>query len=50
MKIVDYGHVAGYGRKDRFFSLTRIRQMAADPPTLGKIVQGSVETCEVIHT
>src|SRR5271168_1715016 len=27
MKIVDYGHVAGYGGKDRLFSLTGIRQM-----------------------
>src|SRR5271157_5220476 len=27
MKIVEFGHVAGYGRKDRLFSLTGIRQM-----------------------
>src|SRR6516225_3825931 len=29
MKIVDYGHVAEYGRKDRLFSLTGIRRMNA---------------------
>jgi len=51
MKIVDYGHVAGYGRKGRLFSLTGIRQMNAPihPPS-SSIVQEPVEKCEVIHT
>jgi hypothetical protein len=50
MKIVDYGHVTGYGRKDRLFSLAGIRQMNARirlPSS--SIVQESVEKCEVVH-
>jgi hypothetical protein len=44
MKIVDYGHVAEYGRKDRLFSLTGIRQMNAPIRQLsGSILQEPVE-------
>jgi hypothetical protein len=50
MKIVDYGHVAEYGRKDRLFSLTGIRQMNAPIRQLSSsIVQESAEKCEVVH-
>jgi hypothetical protein len=44
MKIVDYEHVAEYGRKDRLFSLTGIRQMNAPiRPLSNSIVQEPVE-------
>jgi hypothetical protein len=43
MKIVDYGHVAEYGRKDRLFSLTGIRRMnARSAHSQSNIVQESV--------
>jgi hypothetical protein len=52
MKIVDYAHVAEYGRKDRLFSSTGIRQMNAPiRPTLKAIsFRNRVRRCEVVHT
>jgi hypothetical protein len=51
MKIVDYGHVAKYGRKDRLFSLTGIRQINAPIRRLSSsIVQDRLRRCEVVHT
>jgi hypothetical protein len=51
MKIVDYGHVTGYGRKDRLFSLAGIRRQMNARIRLpsSSIVQESVEKCEVVH-
>jgi hypothetical protein len=51
MKIVDYGHIAESGGKDRLFSLTGIRQMNVPIRRLSSsIVQESVERCEAVHT